>query len=148
MRYNPLMTNLNPISLDHDWRYFPMEVMDEAYGASELDESSWGVLPDLADYPRDVIAFYGSLNLHHTFDLEPIEEICLRFHLHLTIAPAGTQVYINGWHVGTAQSGKPLLSDVTDFVTLEGNVLLLKLARKGDLRGLTLHPVPCEDQPL
>ena len=138
------MTNFNPIPLDHDWRYFPLEDIDETYGASELDESSWGVLPTLVDYPRDVIAISGSLNLRHTFNLEPIGEVCLRFNLHLAAAPTGTQVFINGWHAGTTEAGKSLISDVTDYVTLEGNVLLLKLTRKGDLHGLILQPVPCE----
>jgi hypothetical protein len=140
------MTNLNSISLDHNWRYFPMEDTDSVYGASELDESSWGVLPTLSDYPRDVIAYSGSLNLRRTFDLQPIGDVCLRYHLHLATAPAGTQIFINGWHAGTTQADKSLISDVTDYVTLDGNVLLLKLTRKGDLHGLMLQPIPCEKQ--
>lgn len=138
------MTNLNMIPLEHDWRYFPMEDMDEAYGASELDDSSWGVLASLPEYPRDVMSFYGKLNLRHTFDLEPIGDVCLRFFLRLETAPTGTEIYVNGWHAGTTQAGKSLISDVTDYVTLEGNVLLLKLTRKGDLHGLSLQPVPCD----
>ncbi len=50
------MTNLNPIPFDTDWRYYPTEDLDPAYGVSRLDESSWGVLPSLTDWPRDLIA--------------------------------------------------------------------------------------------
>ena len=74
---------MQSISLETDWRYFPTEVMDAAFGVSQTDESSWGVLPQLADYPRDLIAVSGTLNLRHTFDLEPIGEVCLRIHLDL-----------------------------------------------------------------
>ena len=135
---------MNNISLETDWRYFPTEVMDAAFGASELDESSWGLLPQLADYPRDLIAVSGTLNLRHTFDLEPINDVCLRFHLALKRAPIGTQVYVNGWHVGTIQTADPLRVDVTDYVSLENNLLLLKLIRPGDLYGLSIQPLPCE----
>lgn len=138
------MAPLTPIVLDHDWRYFPTEDMDPAYGASLLDESSWGVLARIEEFPRDVVQFYRELHLRRRFDLEPIEDQCLRFHLMVDEAPKGTQFYINGWHVGTA-AGSPLISDVTDYVTLEGNVLLLKLtSARGAFRGLRLQPVPCE----
>ncbi len=135
---------MKTVHLDHDWRYFPTEDLDPAYGASQLDESSWGVLNDLKDVPRDVVAFYGTLHLKKTFDLEPIGEVCLRYHLHLESAPPATQVFVNGWHVGTTQAEKALVSDVTDYVTLEGNVILLKVSRKkGDIGAVYLLPIPC-----
>src|SRR6185369_14075686 len=110
---------MQPIPLETDWRYFPTEVIDAAFGTSELDESAWGVLPQLADYPRDLIAVSGTLNLRHTFDLEPIGDVCLRFYIQLDRAPIGTQVYVNGWHIGTVQAADPLHADVTDYVSLE-----------------------------
>jgi len=133
-----------PISLESDWRYFPTEVMDAAYGASELDESSWGILPLLADYPHALIAVSGTLNLRRTFDLEPIGDICLSFYLQLDHAPMGTQVYVNGWHVGTLQSNESLYADVTDYVSLEDNLVLLKVTHSGELAGLSIQPIPCE----
>ena len=135
---------MNSISLESDWRYFPTEEVDAAYGASELDESSWGVLPQLADYPRDLIAVSGTLNLRRTFDLEPIGDVCLRFHLHLDRAPIGTKVFMNGWHLGTLQSTEPLQADITDYVSLEDNFVLLKLTHSGDLHGLSIQAIPCE----
>ena len=136
--------SMHVILLETDWRYFPTEDMDEAFGAFELDESAWGILPQLADYPRDLIAVSGTLNLRHTFDIEPIGSVCLRFHIRLDHAPIGTQVYVNGWHAGTLQTADPLNADVTDYVSLEDNFVLLKLTRSGDLHGLSIQPIPCE----
>src|SRR4051812_8934795 len=110
---------MKSIPLETDWRYFPTEVMDADFGVSELDESSWGVLPQLADYPRDLIAVAGTLNLRHAFDIEPIGDVCVHIHLDLKRAPLGTQVYVNGWHLGTIQLAEPLNVDVTDYVSLE-----------------------------
>lgn len=135
---------MDAITLDMDWRYFPTEVVDAAFGASELDVSSWGVLDNLSDYPRELIAQTGTLNLRHAFDLEPIGDVCLRFELHLTIAPRDTQVYVNGWHLGTFQVGQPFQADVTDYVSLEDNFVLLKISRRGDLGGLSIDPIPCD----
>ena len=132
------------IPLETDWRYFPTEVMDAAFGASELDESSWSVLPQLAYYPRDLIAVSGILNLRHSFDLEPIGDDCVSIHLRLDHAPIGTQIYVNGWHVGALQTADPFHANITDYVSLEDNLLLLKLTRGGDLNGLFLERVPCE----
>lgn len=131
------------IALDADWRYFPTEIMDAAYGVSELDVSSWGVLDELSGYPRDLIAVTGTLNLRRTFDLEPMGSACVRIHLHCTIAPADTAIFINGWQVGVVQAGQPLDADITDFVSLEDNLILLKVSRRGDLRALTLERVLC-----
>lgn len=137
------MVTFPTIHLDSAWRYFPVEDMDSAYGVSQLDESSWGVLPQLAEYPRDIFSFYHELQLRRTFDVPPIGDVCLRFHLNLQVAPSGTQLFINGWHIGTVQHGQALTVDVTDFISLEDNLILIKLARKGDLHSLTLQPIPC-----
>ena len=135
---------MKSIPLDADWRYFPNEVMDAAYGVSELDESSWGVLPNLADYPHDLIAVSGTLNLRRTFDIEPIADVCLRFFIDLQHAPKGTELYVNGWHLGTHQNDEALHADVTDTVSLEDNLILIKLTHSGELSGLSLQSVPCD----
>ena len=133
-----------PISLETNWRYFPTEDADAVFGASEFDESSWGVLPQLADYPRDLIAVSGTLNLSHRFDVDPIEDVCLCFFIDLAHAPSGTQIYVNGWHLGTLQAGESLHAEVTDYISLEDNLLLIKLSHSGDLNGVSLVPVLCE----
>lgn len=138
------MANLKQITLDTNWRYFPTEVMDEAFGTSALDESSWGTLAQLAAWPREVLSFYGELHLQHTFDLEPIGDVCVRYQLHLEATPAETSVFVNGWQVGTMQAGQSLTVDVTDYVTLEANLILMKVSKKGDIGAIWLQPVPCD----
>ncbi len=134
---------MQPIDLSAGWRYFPTEVMDPAFGTSALDESSWGLLDRLSAYPRDVLSFYKEMHLQRTFGLDPILDVCLRYQLHIPSAPGGTAVYVNGWHVGNVDAGKSFSTDVTDYVMLEDNLILLKLSRKGDFETLLLQPVPC-----
>ena len=139
-----MMTNFNPILLETDWRFYPTDDTDPAYGSSQTDESSWGILDSLTKWPRDLLSRYETLHLQKTFDLEPITDVCVRYRLHIDAAPEHSAVYINGWHVGTVQAGKALLSDVTDYVTLEDNLILLKVSRKGTLQGVRLQAVPCD----
>ena len=139
-----LLLDMQPISLDSDWHYFPTDVIVAAFGGSELEESSWGGLPRLSEYPRDIVGFSGVLNLRRTFDLEPITDVCVRYQLHLEHAPSDTEIYINGWYAGTTVLGQSFEIDVTDNVSLDDNLILLKLSHTGKLHGLTLHPVPCE----
>ncbi len=140
------MTALTPIVLNTDWRSYPPEEIDPVYGASQLDESSWDIISTLSDWPRHLLGHNGTVHLRRKFDLEPIGDVCLRFMLRLEAAPDGTAVYVNGWHAGTIQQGQPLTSDVTDYVMLEGNVLLLNVTEPGRFGEVQLRRVPC-DQP-
>jgi hypothetical protein len=85
-----------------------------------------------------------SVQLRHTFDLEPISEICLRFYLHIDSSPDGTIVHLNRWQVGPTQSDQPFIADVTDYVSLEDNLLLLDINTTGTLGNIWLERVPCE----
>ncbi len=138
------MTNLNPISFEKNWRYFPTEDLDPTYGGSELDADSWGVLDSLNDWTGELLSRFETLHLRQIFDLEPIGDICVRYVLHVDAAPENTTVFVNGWHVGMTEAGKTFAADVTDYVTLEGNILLLKVSKKGALKDIWLQPVPCE----
>jgi hypothetical protein len=59
--------------------------------------------------------------------------------------PDGTAVDMNRWHIGTTQAGQPFIADVTDYVTLEDNVLLLQVERPGAFGAVWLERVPCEE---
>jgi hypothetical protein len=132
-----------PLILDTDWLVYPPADTDAAYGVSVLDDSTWDSVATLAEWPVDRLAYGKGVQLKRHFDLEPIGEVCLRFVLQLDQAPAGTRVYVNGWHVGTTQTGQALTADVTDAVTLEGNLLHLKLSRRGALGGLRVVAMLC-----
>jgi hypothetical protein len=79
------------------------------------------------------------------FNLEPIGEVCLRFFLHIESAPDRTTVNMNRWQAGITQAGQPFVTDVTDYVTLEDNVLLLQIKQPGAFGAIWLEPTPCED---
>jgi hypothetical protein len=145
LRYNQGMNTFPPIPLNADWRSYPPEDIDPVYGASQLDESSWDVLPTLAEWPRHLLGQADTVHLQKKFDLEPIGDVCLRFLLHVDAAPEATAVYVNGWHGGTLQKGQSLNADVTDYVTLDGNVLLLKVTKPGRFGDVYLQPVPCDE---
>lgn len=137
------MTTLPVIDLTDDWRYLSPEDIDPAYGVSALDESAWGVMPVLADFPRESIGHDRPLSLQRRFDLPPIGDVCLRYVLDVPQAPARTAIYINGWHAATT-TGEAITVDVTDWVTLEDNRILLKVfSKRGELHGLHLRAVPC-----
>lgn len=84
------------------------------------------------------------LQLRCTFDLEPIGDVCLRFFLHIDDAPAGTTVDMNRWRVGLTQVGQSFITDVTDYVTLEDNILLLQGDLPGEVGSVWLERIPCE----
>lgn len=55
----------------------------------------------------------------------------------------GTAVRVNRWDMGAVQAGTAFRLDVTDYVTLYNNRLLLTVAQAGKLRGVVLEAVPC-----
>ncbi|MEO8612158.1 MAG: hypothetical protein ABI690_29960 [Chloroflexota bacterium] len=81
----------------------------------------------------------------HAFDLDPIAEVCLRFVLHIDFAPDAITVNMNRWQVGITQIGQPFVADVTDYVTLEDNVMLLNVNQPGSFGAIWLDRVPCEE---
>ena len=86
-----------------------------------------------------------TLHQSQPFDIEPIGEVCLRFFLHIDSAPDGTLITLNRWQVGIFQIGQPFIADVTDYVTLEDNVLLLKVNQSGSFGAIWLECIPCEE---
>ncbi len=139
------MTIPSPLQLDADWLVYPPADADPAYGTSLLDDSTWDSLQSVSDWLVDRLGSSDGVQLKRRFDLDPIGEVCLRFVLQIDAAPVGTQVYVNGWHVGTTDAGKTFSSDVTDTVTLEANLLHLKLSRRGQLGGVRLVAILCPD---
>ncbi len=75
------------------------------------------------------------------FDLPPMTDQCLRYWLHIEPAPAQAVVSLNDYLL-EAQTGKSFSADVTDFVTLDDNVLRVGEIQR-ELRRVWLQPVPC-----
>jgi hypothetical protein len=100
-------------------------------------------LPNLSDWSQ-YFAKNENIKLRRMFDLEPIGDVCLRFFLHIDAAPDDTTIKMNAWEVGKVENGQVFIADVTDFVTLEDNVLLLSVTRSGKFGSMWLERVPCE----
>jgi hypothetical protein len=118
------MKTFEPISLDNHWQL-----------NTERDSFS------LSDW----LLQHGMVELRRMFDLEPIGEVCLRFYLHVDAAPGGTAVSMNGHEVGTVQAGQSFAADVTDDLTLENNLLLLKVSQRGVFASVWLERIPCDN---
>jgi len=123
--------NLQAISLNADWYY------------SSLDTLEWKAVPLVKQWPQNMLASHGVIHLQRTFDLEPITDMCIRYHLYLESVPAGTEIFVNQVLIGTVDKSGSLRTDITDNVSLENNVLLLKIRQTGGIRGVRLELVPC-----
>jgi hypothetical protein len=124
--YTLRMNDFDPINLNYNW------LINGAHP-----------LPSLTDWP-EYFAKNEKIKLRRMFDLEPIGEVCLHFILHIEAAPDDTTVKMNVWDVGIVQAGHSLIADVTDYVTLEDNVLLLTVSQKAIFGEVWLERVPCE----
>jgi hypothetical protein len=139
------MILLDPIYLNTEWLCYPLPDVNPAYIAAYNDDSTWEVLVKLADWPRHLLQQTKIVFLHHRFDLEPIGNICLRFILHLEDAPDGTNVILNGQHLETFYGGQPFEKDVTDYLTLDDNLLRFEVKKVGPFGDVRLKRVPCEN---
>jgi hypothetical protein len=124
------MTALPAISLDDDWQY-----------STGNEDADWHSLPALEQWQSPFLAG-DRLYLRRSVYLYPTE-ICVRYLLVLNSAPEDTDVFVNGWHVGTTR-GDSFRANVTDQVTLEENVILLKVSQPGRFAPIYLQPIACE----
>lgn len=87
---------------------------------------------------------YSIAYLRRSVDLEPIEDVCIRYWLCIEAAPNETQVWINKVDLGRTVDGEVFNADVTDYVSLEDNELLFVVSRQGSFGNVWIERVPCE----
>ncbi len=131
------MNRFAPIRLDSAWRW----CVNRSGGPPE--RANWQPLDMLEAWPQARLAAGAAVYLKRTVVLEPTE-VCVRYLFQLETAPDGTQVFVNGWQVGAARAGQPLMVNVTDQVALGDNEFMLRITQRGRLEGITLQAVPCE----
>lgn len=129
------MPTLSPIPLSAGWtcRY--------ENGPADVTR-----VPSLAGWTFDAYrSDSGTARLEHSFVLKQTE-ICVSYVLHVDSAPAATQIYVNGEHVGDYAENRPLELDVTYQVALGENTLVFVVAggAVGGFEGVRLQPVPCD----
>ena len=77
------------------------------------------------------------------FALTPLD-FCARYWLHVESAPGPLTVVLRGEVVAHGiAAGTPV--DVTDFVSLDDNLLELSTPAEGDLGAVWLQALPCDD---
>lgn len=91
--------------------------------ATKLDDWDWKTIPhaELSD-----AATGGMLWLRKRFTLDATDS-CLRYSLRCTRVPCKTQVILRGQRVADISAGSDLALDVTNYLSLDNNVLMLAL---------------------
>lgn len=90
------------------------------------------------------------VRLTRTFDVPPMLDVCLRFDLRISAAPAATSLIINGRPLGEIARAAPFVLDVTDVIMLEDNLIALhtNCASPGAFGDISLNAEACDQQPL
>jgi hypothetical protein len=139
--YSSLMPNLNRISLDQNWTCQYLENDPDLFEFLADDTP----VPSLRSWVRNGRFTEGwGAWLHRGFSLEPMDEICLSYFLHIDSAPYKTRIYINEKHIATYST--PVKIDVTDYVWLEDNIIGIRVDcdTPGSFSEVYLQPVPCD----
>ena len=123
------MAALPAINLYPHWQY-------------SADQADWQPLADAGDWPQHALTASDRIYLRRKVFLSPTD-FCVRYRLHLENAPENTEVWVNGWRVGTTH-GRSFAANVTDQVMLDDNFVVLKLSQAGAIGGIYLQPEPCE----
>lgn len=126
------MSNLNTRSLNENWT---CQWPENQEFIPLLNESSF----DDRQMGKNMNVW-----LQRSFNVEPMDEICLRYFLHIDSAPRDSQVYINEKHIATYSA--PFKIDVTDYLWLEDNIIGIRVDRDtpGNFGDIYLQPVPCD----
>ncbi|MBI5670479.1 MAG: hypothetical protein HZC41_21005 [Chloroflexi bacterium] len=120
---------LPPINLSRHWQ-------------ASTDGAAWQSLSALADWPPPPLTLTEAVYLRRSVMLTPLDG-CVRYWLHLEVAPAGTEVIVNGWRVGVTNGGS-FRANVTDQVALDDNLIELVVRQPGAFGHVYLQAVPCE----
>ncbi|MBZ0280969.1 MAG: hypothetical protein K8L97_09520 [Anaerolineae bacterium] len=134
------MMNLTPTQLDLDWQY----QLSRSLETEQALKSDWAQLKQLEMWDGKKLSSYPVAYLRRLFDLQPIDDVCIRYWLHIDHAPDETQVWINAFEAGQTWAGEAFRVDVTDYISLENNEILLRVYQQGSIGKLWLEPVPCE----
>ena len=141
------MTQIPKISLNEKWRYHYASESED-YSGVDVDDSDWKwttftdiLIPRLS--PSDVIW------LRKRFDLNPAEA-CVQYFLRCKNIAYPMTVYLRGQKVIAGEANSRINVDITNYVALEDNVIVLEIhADKWDFdlqnADINLQPILCDD---
>jgi hypothetical protein len=133
-----MSSTIPDISLDERWSLDYFEDIPTLYEFMETF-----TLPSLAKWRFDKTRAENWIAwLQKRFDL-PLREVCVTYVLCIDSAPAGARFYLNGRDFGAIET--PLRLDVTDYVTLEDNVIAFRVPcdMRGSFSDIRLTAFPC-----
>jgi hypothetical protein len=133
-----------PIPLDGGWTVEYFEKDPDLYEFQAAGDS----VPSLRRFACSRRVDGGWMAwLTRTFDVPPILDVCLRFDLHIASAPGTVVLYINGRRMGEVDGRRPFVFDVTDYITLEDNLIGLRVdcGQPGAFGDMFLKAEPCGD---
>jgi len=134
------MSKLPTISLISNWS------VDYFEDGTPNPHDSLNTVDSLANWAFDKRRGEGWLAwLQKKFDLPVMNNIaCMSYVLEIDYVPYGAVLVINGREFGEVRP--PFQMDVTDFIALEDNVIVFRVAGNtaGSFQGVRLVAVPCE----
>ncbi|MCK6580933.1 MAG: hypothetical protein L6Q98_22810 [Anaerolineae bacterium] len=133
-----MTSSIPDISLDADWTCDYFEDIPTLYEFMETFR-----LPSLAKWTFDKTRRENWLAwLQKKFDL-PMRDICVTYRLRIDSAPSPGRLTINGRDFG--EIAAPLDLDVTDYVTLEDNLIAFRVPceARGSFSDIRLTAFPC-----
>lgn len=141
------MTQIPKISLDEKWRYHYATASDN-FSNPNINDSDWEWTTFTGlDMPK--VAPPEAIWLRKRFHLNK-SEACLRYFLRCDDSSLPMTVYLRGQKIAELGNDANLDVDVTDYVSLDDNVLALAIhAEKWDLdpqqAEIYLQPIFCDD---
>jgi hypothetical protein len=135
------------ISLNNKWRYC-YATKSEDYSDVTVDDSNWDSIT-FTDIPIEEMSPHDVIWLRKRFDLTPAEA-CVRYFLRCEGRAYPMTIYLRGQAIAQYDKEAYLDVDVTDYVSLDDNVLVLMIRFDGqtvDLQQTELHlqPIFCDD---
>jgi hypothetical protein len=141
------MVQISKFLLNTNWRYC-YATKSEDYSSVTVDDSDWDLVA-FTDIPISKMSPHEVIWLRKRFDLTPAEA-CLRYFLRYEGRAFPMTIYLRGQAIAQYDKNSVLDVDVTDYVSLDDNVLVLAIRFKGqgiDLQQaeLFLQPIFCDD---
>lgn len=141
------MADLQQISLDTNWQYH-FAIQSEDYSSVIADNATWDSM-SFTEFPLLDISPSGILWLRKQFDLNPTET-CVRYFLQCDAIAYPMTIYLRGQMIAQYDDNVGLDIDITDYVSLDDNLLVLAMHLDGHTNDiqqaeLVLQPIYCDD---
>ena len=138
------MEQLSKISLNIGWHY-RQATESEDYAGLSIDDSKWEQV-DFGDIEKPSS---NIIWLRRRFDLTPMTA-CVRYFLRCDESGYAMTIYLRGQVVAEVDRDSAIDIDVTDYVSLDDNVMVLAIrTHESDFESqgteLYLQPVLCDD---